>query len=490
MNSFDYVVVGAGSAGSVIAARLTEDPHVSVLLVEAGPATGPDLMAVPPAWPALIGSEIDWRFTTVPQTGLGGHALPYPRGKVFGGSSSINAMAFLRGHRDNYDSWGTGWTFDDLLPYFKRSETASGDDLRGSDGPMRVSAPRTVNAISHAYRTAAIEAGLPASDDLNGKVQEGVAWLEMNIVDGRRQSAADGYLRPALDRPNLTVLPNAQVKRLVFENGRCVGVDYGTHETARANREVVLTAGAIGSPQLLMLSGIGPAAHLLEHGIAVRTDLAGVGGNLQDHPLAGITYAARQPLPPAINQHSDLIAMVRTAPGPAAPDMQLLFMDVPYCPPPLEAPEHGYTIAFSLMRPHSRGSVRLASADPSAAPLIDPNFLADPRDLDTMVAGLELARRVGEQNGLGAWRAEEIYPGPADQDLKDFVRRVTGPYFHASGTCRMGDDSSAVVDRELRVRGVDGLRVADASVMPTLVGANPNATVLAIAERAADLISR
>lgn len=503
MDSFDYVIVGAGSAGSVLAARLSADLRVSVLLVEGGSPDGPPAMYVPAAWPSLFGSEVDWGFSTVPQRGLGDRVLPYARGKVYGGSSSINAMAFMRGHRDNYNEWerggADGWGYSDLLPYFKRSETAVvGRDLyyRGSYGPMQPSPAPEVNEISRAYYAAAVEAGHPVTQDVNGKDQEGVTWLEMNIVGGRRQSAADGYLRPVLERENLTVVPDALVTRLTFTGDRCNGIEYlvgGQSRQARADREVVLSAGAVGTPKLLMLSGIGPAHHLREHGIAVRMDLPGVGTGLQDHPLTGVTYASSKPVPPAINQHSDLVSLLRTRPDLSSPDIQILFMDIAYYPPSMTGPEHGYTIGVSAMLPHSRGTVRLASADAAAAPLIDPNFLGDRRDLDTMIAGLRLARQVGQSAAMNQWRGAEALPGidvDDEQGLGDFVRRTVGPYWHAAGTCRIGSDHLAVVDPQLRVHGVQNLRIADASIMPFLVGGNPNATVYAIAEKAAALLTQ
>ena len=500
MQLFDYVVVGAGSAGCVLAARLSEDPSTRVLLVEAGAAAGPELMAVPPAWPSLIGSSVDWGYSTVPQSGTNNLIHPYPRGKVLGGSSSINAMAFLRGHRAGYDAWAqngaVGWDYQNLLPFFKRSERAAGRDpnYRGAEGPMQVSPPVDVNKLVNAYLDAAVEVGHSITADLNGKEQEGVAWLEMNIVGGARQSAADGYLRPALSRSNLAVVPNALVRRLTLSADRCTGIEYlvdGQPQWAGADREVILSAGTIGSAQLLMLSGIGPADHLREFDIDVVSDLPGVGANLQDHPLAGITYSAIKPIPAGTNNHSDLVAALRSHPGLSAPDVQLIFLGIPYYPPMLAGPVIGYTIGISLMQPHSRGSVRLASSDPTTAPLIDPNLLADKRDVAAMVAGLRMAREVGEARALAEWRDTEELPGAAAQDdgeLREYLCRVTGPYFHGVGTCRIGDDPLAVVDTELRVHGISALRVVDASVMPRIIGANTYATVLAIAERAAWLM--
>jgi choline dehydrogenase len=502
MQSYDYVIVGAGSAGCVLAARLSEDPQIRVLLVEAGAADGPESMSVPPAWPTLMGSTADWGYETVPQAGTNNIVQPYPRGKVLGGSSSINAMAFLRGHRAGCDAWAqggaAGWGYEDLLAFFKRSERAPGrdPDYRGTEGPMVVSPAANVHPLARAYLDAAVEVGHQVCTDLNGEEQQGVGWLETNIVDGVRQSAADGYLRPVLDRPNLTVISNALVHRLVLSAGRCGGIEYavdGELQRAGADREVILSAGSIGSAQLLMLSGIGPADHLRELDIDLVADLPGVGANLQDHPLAGITYSATTPVPPGANQHSDLIAMVRSHPDLPAPDVQLLFLDIAYHPPAMPGPAHGYTIGFSLMLPNSRGSVRLASSDPTTAPLIDPNFLGDERDLAVMVTALRMAREVGEARALAPWRDKEQLPGAAvngDDDLREYVRQATGPYFHAVGTCRIGNDPLAVVDTELRVHGISALRVVDASVMPQIIGANPNATVLAIAERAASLITR
>ena len=502
LDGFDYVVVGAGSAGCVIAARLSQDPQNRVLLLEAGAADGPGNMAVPLAWPALIGSEVDWGNATVPQAAAGGIARRYPRGKVLGGSSSINAMVFLRGHRTDYDEWAAtgaaGWGYEDLLPFFKRTEATEERDpaYRGTDGPMRVAPARTANPLSYAYLEAAVGAGYHLSDDLNGQDQEGIGWLDLTIVDGTRQSAADGYLRPVLDRPNLTLLTNALVHRLIVANGRCAGVEYAVGDQIRQvypQSETILSAGSIGSAQLLLLSGIGPAEQLRTVGVDVVADLPGVGANLHDHPHAGVIYTTAQPVPPGQNSHSALVAAVRTTPNLAAPDIQLLFTDLPYHPPSIAGPANGYTIAFTVLHPHSRGSVRLASANPTAAPVIDPNFLGDDRDMVAMLTALGMARGIGRSPALDEWRDEEALPGPDvhdESELRDYLRRDADPYFHPVGTCRIGTDAAAVVDPQLRVRGIDGLRVVDASVMPSIVGANTNATVLAIAERAATLVGR
>jgi choline dehydrogenase len=501
VGEFDFVVIGGGTAGSVLASRLSEQSDVRVLLLEAGPADGPQMMSVPAAWPALIGSEVDWGYATVAQPGLAGNAIPYPRGKVLGGSSSTNAMAHLRGHRSAIDAWeaagAKGWGYDDLLPYFRRSEHTEGRDTcyRGVGGLMTPKAPATIHPAAFACFEAFQECGYPVSGDLNGVDAEGAARYEITAVDGARQSAADAYLRPFLDRPNLTVITDALVRRLVLSGSRCTGLQYtagGELRTAEAAGEVVLCAGAIGSPHLLMLSGIGPANALRAHGVEVAADLAGVGANLSDHPLGAVVYSAARPMPEAVNNRGDVIAALRTDPALSAPDVHILFVDGTLTPSSLQGPCNGFAIEFSLLAPYSHGSVTLASSDPEAAPLIDPGLLADERDVAGMLAGLRVAREIGGSRALAGWRKEEALPGASVHDteeLRAFLRRSVGTYFHPVGTCRMGTDPTAVTDLRLQVHGIDGLRVVDASVMPTLPAANTNATVLAIAERAADIIT-
>jgi choline dehydrogenase len=330
--------------------------------------------------------------------------------------------------------------------------------------------------------------------DISSGLEEGFGRSDLNIVGGKRQSASDAYLRPAMGRPNLTVTTSALVHRIVVQDGRATGVRYSAGNdvvNVSCEREVVLSAGAIGSPQLLLLSGIGPRAHLCEVGVDTVADLPGVGLNLHDHPLSQIAYTPARELPPALNNHSGVVGLLRSDPAGEVPDLQILFSDFPLYGPALQGPPGAYAVVFSPMLPHSRGTLRLRSADPAARPLIDPNYYDDPRDLDVMAAGLRIARELGQASAFASWRGEEAMPGAAVTDpagVRDYVRRSLATYFHPVGTCRIGDDDTAVVDTSLHVHGIDGLRVADASVMPSIVSANTNATVYAIAERAAHLI--
>jgi choline dehydrogenase len=497
---YDYVIVGGGTAGSVLAARLSQDPQVGVVLLEAGASDGPAIMSSPSPAAAisLQGSAVDWAYSTTPQAHTGGAVHRWPRGRVLGGSSSINAMMHVRGHRSGYDAWAaqgaTGWDYDSLLPFLQRSEQTHGRDplVRGTAGPMRIEQEPPPNALARACFQAALEAGYAASPDGNGVQAEGVSWGETNVVAGRRQSAADAYLRPVLSRPNLTVITDARARRLLLDGPHCHGVEYvtaGGTRAVHADREVALSAGAIGSPQLLMLSGIGPAAHLAEVGVEVRADLPGVGQNLRDHVLTWVAYVAAQPMSGAPSRQARLLSR---SSEDADPDLELRFAPAALPSRWSGARPDGYSIFFALVNPASRGSLRLRSADPAAAPLLDPAYLTDERDVRRMVIGLRRALAIGETGALAPWRGDELLPGPGTRDdeaCRAYIRSTAATYFHPVGTCAIGSGELAVVDPLLRVRGVDGLRVADASVMPSLVSAPVNATVLAIAERAASLLA-
>lgn len=500
---YDYIIVGGGTAGSVIAARLTENEDTRVLLVEAGSATALAEMEVPGIWPTLLGTTADWADSTVPQTFLGA-PLYAPRGKALGGSSAINGLNFVRGHRSSYDSWveqgATGWGYDDLLPHFRRSETTVGRDpkLRGSDGPMIVGPTPDPSPVVVAALAAAVEVGYSLAEDISSGTETGFGLSDANVHDGRRMSAADAYLRPVAGRRNLDIVTDAVVRRLFIDDGVCTGVIYDTGASsaiATASGEVILTAGAIGSAQLLLLSGVGPADHLEDLGIDVELDLPGVGSNLHDHPMSTIVFEHASPLEGnPENIYGQGVGLVHTRDDLDGPDLQVLLISQPYRSQSLPGPgpDGGYAIGFSAMLPHSRGTVRLASRDHTVGPLIDPNYLADVRDQKVMMAGLRIARQIADAEALNGWRGAEVQPArPLDGEdaMLAYLRESLVVYFHYAGTCRMGSDDLAVVDPDLRVRGISRLRVADASVMPSPVSANTNATVFAIAERAALLIA-
>jgi choline dehydrogenase-like flavoprotein len=523
---FDYVVVGAGSSGAALAARLSERADRTVAILEAGGKDSHPFIHVPSFVAAAIGTKtINWRFATVPQPGMAGRSIPVPRGKVLGGSGAINGMVYFRGHPTDYDSWADmgarGWSYREVLPYFTRSEhneDFAASVFHGKDGPVNVKLIPNPNPLNRAYLDALASLQYPAREDFNGVNSEGYGFRQGLIRDGRRESTARAMLRPAMRRKNLTVLTNAQAARILLDGHRATGVKLLDGREVKARAEVILCCGTVQSPQLLMLSGIGPAAHLAEHGIAVAHDLPGVGGNYHDHvacpvhmetddPVSygiswkvwprdlwqGLRYLLTRTGPLASNVFES-VAFLRTDDSLAKPDVQFVFQPAKRLTTKVPFPiGHGYAISPVNLYPKSRGTLRLASADPGAAPLIDPHLLAEEGDIEPLVRAVRIARRAFATPSFAKYNGVEVAPGPAVQDdeaIRQFIRANGYTVHHPCGTCRMGaaDDPEAVVDPDLRVRGIEGLRVADASVFPMLIGGNSNAPAVMVGERGADKV--
>jgi choline dehydrogenase len=509
---YDYVIVGAGSAGCVLAARLSEDPDVSVLLLEAGPPDVKENIHVPLGYLQLARTDVDWDYNSAPEPHCAGRRLPLPRGKVFGGSSSINAMIYIRGNRADYDGWNVpGWAWDDLFPYFLKAEDneRGASEWHGTGGPLSVSDQRSGNAITPAFVEAGVEAGLARNEDFNGAEQDGVGMYQVTQRGGMRASAAVAYLHPALERPNLTVMPYMQVNRVLFEGTRAVGVEasqLGQPQELRAEREVILCGGAYNSPQLLMLSGVGPAEHLAMREIELLLDQPAVGANLSDHaaafnvwttpeeaslllalePAALEEFTASQTGPFASNL-AEAGGFARVEPGAPAPDVQIHVAPVQIVDEGMGDPQaHGVWVSPCLLTPTSRGTVRLYSNDPTSKPIVRNDFYSAEEDMARMVAAVRLVEEICAQPAMRPYCVEPFTAaaGDSDADLRDHVARTTFPIYHPVGTCAIG----TVVDTDLRVEGLEGIRVVDASVMPTVPRGNTNAPVIAIAERAADLI--
>jgi choline dehydrogenase len=516
----DYIVIGAGSAGCAVAARLSERAGVTVALLEAGGTDDDPNIHIPASFPALFNSRQDWAYHSEPMAELGGRSDYLPRGKVLGGSSAINAMIFQRGHPSNYDGWAAlgndGWAWRDVLPFFKKCQDQGrgASDAHGVGGPLATVDARSPNRLSLAFVEACAAAGLPLNPDFNAGHQEGFGLYQVTQRNGARCSAAVGYLPAAMARSGFTVITDAAVERLALDGMRCTGAVFrrgGKAETIAARREVIVCAGAYNSPQLLMLSGIGPAAHLRSLGIDVVRDLPGVGQNLQDHVMVPVAYSCTQPItmagagePAELERYQqsrtgllssnigEAGGFVTLDPRSPAPELQLIFAPAYLVRHGFDNPAgHGFTCHPGAVMPKSVGAVTLRSADPAAAPIIDCNFLADDADVRVLLAGIRLARRIIAAAPFDPYRGTEQFPGSdaqSDAELRTYIRTQAQTIYHPVGTCKMGGDPLSVVDARLRIHGVQGLRVADASIMPFIVNANTNVPTSMIGEKCADLI--
>ncbi len=505
-DNYDYIVIGAGAGGAVVANRLSEIPDAKVLLLEAGTGDIPDLVRVPAAWPALWGMPINWAYRSTPQEALNGRQTNEPRGKVVGGSSDFYIMMHIRGHVSDYDNWAyngaPGWAYDDVLPYFKKLEDQEDDTSpwAGHGGMISVinAKNHNPNPTSAAFIEACVELGYPRTDDFNGPNMIGAGWHHVNIKDGKRHGANEAYIEPILGkRQNFTLSTNSYATKLLFRGKRCTGVEYKQGRKklkAYADKEVIVCGGAIESPHLLMLSGIGNPEHLQQHGIDVKVGLPGVGENFHNHVLTGLIYETTRPVPPPNLNMSEAAMFVKSDPGWVGPDLQMAFVHVPFDIIIGQNNPNAVSMLPGNVRPLSRGWIRLASGNPLDKPLINPNYLAVQSDVDRLVKTIEIGREIFHAKAFSDWiTGKELLPGPrvkTKQQLEDFVRQRGDSYHHQAGSCKMGLDAMSVVDPECRVYGVEGLRVADASVMPFVPSGNCHAGILMIAEKVSDLIKQ